>query len=100
MYLVNDVLLLADGLESFVRMALETCKLDPAHYVTGPGLLWEAMLKVSQGKLELIDDPDIYLMIESRLRGGVSMITKKHAVANNPLVAGQQTNQLLDVPGR
>ena len=50
-------------------------------------------------KLELIDDPDIYLMIESRLRGGVSMITKKHAVENNPLVAGfddrKRTNYLM-----
>ena len=94
------MLLLADAFESFRKMALETCKLDPAHYVTALGLLWDAMLKVSQGKLELIDAPDIHLMIESRLRGGVSMITKKKAVANNPLVAGQQTNQLLDVPGR
>ena len=57
------------------------------------------MLKVFQVKLKLIDDLDIYLMIESRLRGGVSMITKKHAVANNPLVAGfddsKPTNYLM-----
>ena len=57
------------------------------------------MLKLTQVKLELIDDLDIYLMIESGLRGGVSMITKKHAVANNPLAAGfdnsKPTNYLM-----
>ena len=92
-YLGSDVLLLADVFESFRKMALETYKLDPAHYFTAPGLSWDAMLKLTQVKLELIDDPDMYLMIESGLRGGVSMITKKHAVANNPLVPGDDNSK-------
>ena len=87
-YLASDVLLLADVFESFRRMALETYKLDPAHYFTAPGLSWDAMLKLTEVKLQLIDDPDMYLMIENGLRGGVSVITKKHAVANNPMVDG------------
>ena len=87
-YLASDVLLLADVFESFRRMALETYKLNPAHYFTAPGLSWDAMLKLTKVKLQLIDDPDMYLMIENGLRGGVSVITKKHAVANNPMVDG------------
>ena len=92
-YLKSDVLLLADVFESFRKMALDTYKLDPAHYFTAPGLSWDAMLKLTGVKLQLIDDPDMYLMIESGLRGGVSMITKKHAVANNPLVEGYDATQ-------
>ena len=98
-YLASDVLLLADVFENFRKMALETYKLDPVHYFTAPGLSWDAMLKLTQVRLQLIDDPDIYLMIESGLRGGVSMITKKHATANNPLVEGyddsKPTNYLM-----
>ena len=92
-YLKSDVLLLADVFESFRKTALETYKLDPAHYITAPGLSWDAMLKLTKVRLELIDDPDMYLMIESGMRGGVSMITKKHAVANNPLLQGYDNNR-------
>ena len=67
-------------------MTLATYKLDPAHYFTSPGRFWDAMLKLTRVKLQLVDDPDMYLMVESGIRGGVSMITKKHAVAYNPLV--------------
>ena len=98
-YLASDVLLLADVFENFRKMAMETYKLDPAHYCTAPGLSWDAMLKLTKVRLQLIDDPDMYLMIESGLRGGVSMITKKHAIANNPLVEGyddsKPTNYLM-----
>ena len=30
--------------------------LDPAHYFTTPGLAWDAMLKITEVKLELLDD--------------------------------------------
>ena len=92
-YLKSDVLLLADVFESFRKMALNTYKLDPAHYLTAPGLSWDAMLRLTEVKLQLMDDPDMYLMIESGLRGGVSMITKKYAVANNPLVGGHDATK-------
>ena len=39
-YLKSDVLLLADVFESFRDMAMETYKLDPAHYFTAPGFSW------------------------------------------------------------
>jgi len=82
----TDVLLLADVFERFRKTAIETYKLDPAHYYTAPGMSWDSMLKFTQVELQLLDDPDMYLMVESGIRGGVSMITKKHAEANNPYV--------------
>ena len=83
-YLKSDVLLLADVFESFRDTALATYKLDPAHYFTAPGFSWDSMLKFTEVELALLDDPDMYLMIESGIRGGVATITKKYAKANNP----------------
>ena len=85
-YLKSDVILLADVFESFRNTAMETYKLDPAHYFTAPGFSWDSMLKYTGVELDLLDDPDMYLMVESGIRGGVSMITKKFAEANNPYV--------------
>lgn len=57
--------------------------LDPAHYYKAPGLAWDAALKTTKIRLELITDPDMLMMFENGIRGGVSMITKRCAKANN-----------------
>jgi hypothetical protein len=44
-YLALDVMQLADVFENFRHMSMRTYKLDPAHYITAPGLTWDAMLK-------------------------------------------------------
>ena len=82
-YLRTDVLLLADVFENFRRTALSTYDLDPAHYYTLPGYSWDALLKSTNVSLELITDPDMYLFIENGLRGGISMVSHRHARANN-----------------
>ena len=88
LYLKTDVILLTDVFENFRNMCLTYYQLDPAHYYSSPGLAWEAMLKMTGVKLQLLDDIDMVLMIESGMRGGISMVTKKYAKANNPLVPG------------
>jgi hypothetical protein len=44
-------------------------------YYTAPGLAWDAALKTSQVKLELLHDQEIIDMIEDGIRGGVLMIS-------------------------
>ena len=83
-YLKSDVLLLADVFENFRQLCLQTYKLDPAHYLSSPGLSWDSMLRTTGVVLDLIDDADMFLFLEKGIRGGISMISHRHAVANNP----------------
>lgn len=79
-----DVTLLADIFENFRDLCITHNKLDPAWYYTAPGLSYDRMLKITKIILELLSDVDMLLMIERGTRGGISMISKRYAKANNP----------------
>ena len=88
LYVATDVLLLADVFENFRGVCQEKYGLDPAHYYTAPGLSWDALLKKTGVELELLTDLDMHLFIERGMRGGITMVGKRHAKANNPQVEG------------
>ena len=83
LYLKSDVLILADVFENFRSTCLKHYKLDPAHYYTSPGLAWDACLKTTGQKLQLLHDYDMLMMIERGIRGGITHISKRYAEANN-----------------
>ena len=83
LYLKTDILLLVDVFENFRKTCLTYYKLDPLHYITSPGLAWDAMLKMTKINLELITDVDMQLFIEMGMTGGISYIAHRHAEANN-----------------
>jgi len=72
-YLVLDVLLLADVFEKFHRTMLDSHGLDCLHFPSLPSMTLQLALKVTGVELELISGPNIYLMIESGIRGGLTM---------------------------
>ena len=57
--------------------------LDPFHFVSAASMTWQAALKKTGEKLELITDVDQYNFVKRGIRGGVSYIATKHAKANN-----------------
>ena len=84
LYLETDVILLANVFESFRKVCLDNYGLDPAHFYTAPGLAWKACLKKTGVNLELSKDPDMLLMFERGIRGGITQSVDKWAIANNP----------------
>ena len=88
LYCRTDVVLLADVFENFRKTSQKQYGLDPANYYTSPGLSWDALLKKTGVELELLTDYDQHLFIEKGMRGGISMVSKRHARANNPAVEG------------
>lgn len=82
-YLKTDVILLADVFEQFRTLNMDNYGLDPCHYFTSPGVSWESLLKMYGGSLDLLTDEDMILMFEKGMRGGISMISKRYAKANN-----------------
>ena len=83
LYLKSDILLLTDVFENFRKACQQYYELDPAHYFTTPGLSWDAMLKMTKTKLELMSDVDMFLFIEKGMRGGISYIANRYGKANN-----------------
>jgi len=83
LYSKSDVLFLADIFENFRDLWIKAYKLDPSWYYTSPGLAWDAALKHTIIKLELLSDPDMLLTIKCGIRGGISTISKRYARANN-----------------
>ena len=70
LYLKSDTLLLADVFENFSKMCLNIYQLDSAKSLSAPGLAWQAALKKTAVKLELLTDIDMLLMVEKGIRGG------------------------------
>ena len=83
LYVQSDTLLLADVFKAFRAMCIEIYEIDPACFVSAPGLAWQACLKKTDVKLELISDLDMLLMVEAGIRSGIWHAIFRHAKANN-----------------
>ena len=92
LYVQSDTLLLADVFESFRDKCIEIYELDPSHFLSAPGLAWQACLKKTGVKLELLTDNDMLLMFEEGIRGGVCQATYRYAKANNQYITNYDKN--------
>ena len=93
LYVQSDTALLADVFESFRDKCLEIYELDPAHFLSAPGVAWQACLKRIQVEIELLTDNDMLLMFEERIRGGMCQATHRYAKANNKYMNNHDKNE-------
>ena len=64
-------------------MCIKVCELDPAHFLSAPGLEWQVCLKKTKVKLQILTDVDMLLMVEKGIRGGICHAIYRYAKANN-----------------
>ena len=92
LYVQSDTLLLADVFEYFRNKCIEINELDHAHFLSVPGLAWQACLKKTEVKLELLTNIDMLLMVEKRIRGGICHVIRRYAEANNKSINNYHKN--------
>ena len=92
--LKTHVLLLADAFERFLNTTLEYYGLDHCHYISSPGLSWDAICKMTNIELKLISNTEMLLLIEKGMRGGISYISKRYSKANNKYIHMISINQM------
>ena len=85
--------LLADVFENFRDMCINVYELDPAHFLSLPGLAWQACLKKTNTELELLIDYDMLLMVEEGIRGGICHSIQRYVKANNKYMKGCNNNE-------
>ena len=83
MYVQSDTLLLADVFENFRSKCIEIYELDPAHFLSVPGLAWQACLRKTEIESELLTNIDMLLMAEKGIRGVICHTIHRYAKANN-----------------
>ena len=81
MYVQSDKIFLANVFENFRNMCLEIYELVYMSLV--PGLAWQAPLKKTKVKLDLLTDIDMLLMVEKRIKRGICHSVYWYAKANN-----------------
>ena len=93
LYVQSDTLLLADVFNNFRDMCIKEYELDPAHFLSLPGLAWQACLKKTNIELELLTDYDMLLMVEEGIRGGICHSIHQYAKANNKYMKNYNNNE-------
>ena len=92
-YLLADCLLLADCFENFRTNCLKDYHLDPLYYFSNAHFTFDAFLKKSKITLELLTDINQYLFVSKGIRGGMSLLSNRYSVANNPYMSNYDSSK-------
>ena len=93
LYVQSDTLLLADVFKNVRDMCIEEYELDPPHFLSLPGLAFQACLKKTNIELELLTDYEMLLMLEEGIRGGICHSIHRYAKANNKYMKNYNNNE-------
>ena len=83
LHVQNDTILLPNEFENFRKMGLEIYQLDPALFLRAPGLAWQAALRKTKIKLDLLTDINILLMVQKCIRSRICHALHEYAKADN-----------------
>ena len=72
LYCKSDVLILACVFEKFIKVSQNEFGISPLYCVSLPAYTWECGLKITNIKLQAIQDKDMILLLENGIRGGIS----------------------------
>ena len=72
---------------------MKTYELDPAKFLSAPGLAWQAVLKKTKVKLDLLTEIDMLLMVEKGNRGGICHSIYRYVKANNKYMKDYDKNK-------
>ena len=84
--------MLADVFKNFRDKFIEIYGLDPAHFLSAPGLAWQACLKKTKVELELLTNIDMLLMVEKGIRDGICQAIHRHTKGNNKYLKNYNKN--------
>ena len=99
LYLQTNVILPANIFEAFRDTCLEHYSLHPAHFYTSPRLAWKACLRKTRVRLELLTNPDMLLMFEHGIRGGITQAVHRYALVNNKYMSPVDSGSCSDPMG-
>ena len=88
LYFKCDVLLLADVFGKFRNNSFKNYGLCLSHYLSAPGLSWDAML-------EFIPDHDMYIFFEKDTRGVISYISNRCSNVNNKYLKSYESRHII-----
>ena len=93
-YCMCDTLLLAEVFETFRNECLNNFDIDPGHFISLPGLAYQAFLKKTEVNLEYITNPDLFEMLSSNLRGGHSFASQRYEESSDlkEFISGNSSN--------
>ena len=75
-YLRLDIHLLADVFEAFRQKCLDEDVLDPVHFVSLPHMTFLSAFKMTQEKIDLLNNIEMYSLFEQGIRGGLTFVNK------------------------
>ena len=88
-----DVLFLAKVFEKFRNNSFKNYGLSSSHYLSAPGLSWDAMLQMTKIKFELIPDPDMFTTFEKGRKCRISCISDRYSKASNKYLKSDDPKQ-------
>ena len=62
------------------------------NFYSAPGLAWQAALKMTKVKLDLLTDADMLLMLEKGIRGGICHSIYRYAKVNDKYTKDHDKN--------